>query len=100
MFRYFTQRLIAFIPTLIGVSVLIFFAIRLIPGDVITATLGTEAGMLTAAQRASLERYYGLDRPPVEQYFVWLGEAARGNLGQSVRHGQPVLDLISVSADA
>ena len=94
MFRYFTQRLIAFIPTLIGVSVLIFFAIRLIPGDVITATLGTEAGMLTETQRAALERYYGLDKPPVEQYFVWLGEAARGNLGQSVRHGQPVLNLI------
>src|SRR5690606_2240647 len=87
--------LIAFIPTLIGISILVFAAIRLIPGDIITATLGTEAGMLTAAQRASLERYYGLDKPPVEQYFIWLGEALQGNLGESVRHGRPVLELIT-----
>lgn len=94
MFRYLTQRLIAFIPTLIGISILVFGAIRLIPGDMITATLGTEAGMLTETQRASLERYYGLDKPPVEQYFIWLGEAVQGNLGHSVRHGKPVLELI------
>jgi peptide/nickel transport system permease protein len=94
MLRYLTQRLIAFIPTLIGISILVFGAIRLIPGDIITATLGTEAGMLTTAQRAALERYYGLDKPPLEQYFVWMGEAVQGNLGHSVRHGRPVLELI------
>lgn len=92
--RYLAQRLVAFIPTLIGVSLLIFFAVRLIPGDAITAQLGTEAGMLTETQRASLERYYGLDRPPVEQYFVWVGEMLQGNLGYSIRHGKPVLQLI------
>jgi peptide/nickel transport system permease protein len=95
MLRYLLQRLVAFIPTLIGVSLLIFIAIRLIPGDAITAQLGTEAGMLTEAQRASLERYYGLDKPAVEQYFVWFGEAVRGNLGFSIRHGKPVTDLIA-----
>jgi peptide/nickel transport system permease protein len=94
MLRYLLQRLIAFVPTLLGVSVLIFLAIRLVPGDAITATLGTESGMLTPEQRASLERYYGLDKPAVEQYFVWMGEALRGNLGYSIRHGKPVLDLI------
>lgn len=94
MLRYLTQRIIAFIPTLLGVSVLVFVAIRLIPGDAITATLGTEAGMLTEAQRASLEQYYGLDKPPLQQYFVWIGEAVRGNLGYSIRHGKPVLELI------
>lgn len=94
MLRYLAQRAIAFIPTLIGVSLLVFIAIRLIPGDAITANLGTEAGMLTETQRAALERYYGLDRPPVEQYFVWMGEALQGNLGFSIRHGAPVLDLI------
>ncbi len=94
MLRYLVQRFIAFIPTLLGVSVLIFFAIRLIPGDAISATLGTEAGMLTANQRAALERYYGLDKPAGEQYFIWLGEALQGNLGFSIRHGKPVLELI------
>ncbi|GIL08946.1 MAG: ABC transporter permease [Chloroflexota bacterium] len=94
MLRYLAQRAVAFIPTLIGVSLLVFFAIRLIPGDAITATLGTESGMLTQNQRAALERYYGLDRPAGEQYFVWLGEAVQGNLGFSIRYGEPVLALI------
>ena len=94
MIRYLTQRLIAFIPTLLGVSILVFLAIRLVPGDQITAQLGTESGMLTEEQRASLERYYGLDKPVVEQYFTWLGDAIQGNLGFSVRHGRPVTELI------
>lgn len=94
MLRYIAQRLIAFLPTLLGVSVLVFFAMRLIPGDAITAQLGTEAGMLTPTQRAALERYYGLDKPPLEQYFIWLGEVLQGNLGFSIRHGKPVLEVI------
>lgn len=94
MRRYILQRLIAFIPILLGVSLMVFVAIRLIPGDVITATLGTESGMLTDAQRESLRRYYGLDKPPTEQYLTWLSQAAQGNLGVSTRHGKPVLELI------
>lgn len=94
MIRYLTERAIAFIPTLLGVSLLIFGAIRLVPGDAIVAMLGTEAGMLTQTQRASLEAYFGLDKPVAEQYITWLGGALRGDLGLSVRHGQPVLQVI------
>jgi peptide/nickel transport system permease protein len=94
MTRYLTQRALAFIPTLLGVSILVFLAIRLIPGDAIIAMLGTEAGMLTETQRAELEAYFGLNKPVVEQYFNWAGNVLQGNLGHSVRHGQPVLDLI------
>lgn len=94
MIRYITQRFITFIPTLLGVSILVFVAIRMVPGDQITAMLGTEAGMLSETQRASLEAYFGLDKPPVEQYFSWLGHAVRGDLGYSVRHGIPVTQLI------
>lgn len=94
MLRYLTQRFIAFVPTLLGVSILIFGAIRAVPGDSIVAMLGTEAGMLTETQRASLEEYFGLDRPPVEQYVRWMGGVVRGDLGLSVRHGAPVLDVI------
>jgi len=95
MFRYLLRRLLASVPILIGVSILIFLAIRLVPGDAITATLGTEAGMLSDEQRASLRSYYGLDRPIVEQYFYWIGEALHGNLGFSIRQGKPVTDLIA-----
>mgnify|MGYP000952836705 CR=1 FL=1 len=95
MRRYLVQRVLAFLPILIGVSLLVFMAIRLIPGDVITATLGTEAGMLTDTQRESLRRYYGLDRPVTEQYVNWITRAVVGDLGISTRHGKPVTELIA-----
>jgi peptide/nickel transport system permease protein len=94
MIRYLTQRIIAFIPTLLGVSILIFGTIRLVPGDAIIAMLGTEAGMLTETQRQSLEVYFGLDKSPLQQYFIWLSGVVRGDLGLSVRHGQPVVNVI------
>jgi peptide/nickel transport system permease protein len=94
MLRYLVQRIIAVIPTLIGVSLLVFIAIRLVPGDAITTMLGTEAGMLTDAQRAALERYFGLDKPVAEQYVSWMGNVLQGDLGYSVRQGKPVLALI------
>ena len=94
MLRYLAQRFVVVIPTLIGISLLVFIAIRLVPGDAITTMLGTEAGMLTATQRASLEAYFGLDKPVVEQYFSWIGRVVRGDLGYSVRYGKPVLTLI------
>ncbi len=94
MARFIFKRFLSFIPTLIGVSLLVFFAIRLIPGDAIVATLGTEAGMLSQTQRASLERYYGLDKPAIQQYGIWLAGSLRANLGFSVRHGKAVSQLI------
>ncbi|GAB4524791.1 MAG: ABC transporter permease [Anaerolineae bacterium] len=94
MTRYLVERLIAFLPTLLGVSILVFAALRLIPGDQITAQLGTEAGMLSEAQRAALEEYYGIDKPVVQQYFTWLGDVLTGNLGFSIRQGREVLGLI------
>ena len=70
MLRYLAQRALAFVPTLLGVSILIFFAIRMVPGDSIVAMLGTEAGMLSEAQRAALERYFGLNNR-IEQIRRW-----------------------------
>ncbi len=94
MLRYLLQRLITAIPTLIGVSLMAFIAIRVIPGDAVKAMLGTEAGALTDTQRAALERYFGLDKPATEQYFTWLGNVLQGDLGYSVRHGKTVWSLI------
>ena len=94
MLHYILNRLLLAIPTLIGVTLLVFVAIRLVPGDSITAMLGTEAGLLTETQRQSLEAYFGLDKSPAAQYFSWLGNVLRGDLGFSVRLGEPVGDLI------
>lgn len=87
------HRIAQAVLTLFGVAVFIFIMLRAIPGDQITAGLGTEAAALTPAQRASLEAYYGLDKPLVEQFFSWLGNVFTGNLGFSARAQESVLDL-------
>ena len=92
--NYLTQRLLTFPLILLGVSVLVFFAIRLVPGDAITAMLGTEAGLLTPAQRASLASYFGIDQPIVTQYGHWVLGLLQGNFGISTTYGKPVLPVI------
>ncbi len=81
------------IPTLLGISIVIFLLIRLIPGDTISAMIGTQY-KLTEAQAASLRAYFGLDKSIPEQYFIWLGAALQGNFGYSVRSGTPVMSEI------
>src|SRR6218665_1446785 len=92
--NYLTQRLLTFPLILLGVSVLVFFAIRLVPGDAITAMLGTEAGLLTPVQREALATYFGIDQPIHIQYWRWLTGLFEGNLGISATYGRPVLGVI------
>jgi peptide/nickel transport system permease protein len=88
--RYVAVRLASAIPTLLGVSVLTFLFIRLIPGDAIAARLCTSTA-LTPDQLASLRAYFGLDQPLALQYWNWLSALARGDFGFSIRTGRPVL---------
>ena len=92
--NYVIQRLITFPLILLGVSILVFFSIRLIPGDAITAMLGTEAGLLTPDQRAALANYFGIDQPVWTQNGRWLTGLFHGDLGISVTYGKPVLGII------
>ena len=80
--------------TLFGVALTVFVILRAIPGDQISAGLGTEAAALTEGQRASLIDYYGIDQPLYTQFFSWLGNVVTGNLGFSSRAQKSVLDLI------
>ena len=91
---YLTRRLLTFPLILLGVSSLVFVAIRMVPGDAITAMLGTDAGLLTPAQRQSLASYFGIDRPWPVQYWHWLVGLLHGDLGISVTYGRPVLQII------
>lgn len=93
MQRFIAQRLFAFIPTLFGISIIIFTVMHLIPGDTIDAMIGTQF-KLTEAQAQALREYYGLDKPLPEQYVRWLLAALQGDFGLSVRRGEPVLPLI------
>jgi peptide/nickel transport system permease protein len=88
--RYLAQRLAGAIPTLLGVSVLTFAFIRLIPGDAIAARLGTSTA-LTPEQLASLRSYFGLDQPLPVQFWTWLTSLLHGDAGYSIRTGRPVL---------
>jgi len=85
--------MLSLIPTLFGVSLVVFLVIRMIPGDTVSAMIGTEA-KLTEAQAQALREYFGLDRPLPEQYVRWVLNALRGDFGYSARKAEPVLPLI------
>ena len=91
MTRYVVRRLAQSAAVLLGVSVLVFAVIHLVPGDPIRVALGTRFDQTT--YDALLERS-GLDRPLVTQYFSWLASALQGDLGVSFRTGQPVTSMI------
>jgi peptide/nickel transport system permease protein len=87
--RYIAVRLAGAVPTLLGVSILTFLFIRLIPGDAIAARLGTSTA-LTPDQLADLRAYFGLDQPLPVQYWNWVSSLLRGDAGYSIRTGRPV----------
>ncbi len=92
--RYLSARLGGTVATLAGVTVIVFVVLRALPGDAVTARLGTQAGVLTGEQLAALERYYGVDQPVWQQFSSWLVSLLTGNFGVSVDSGVPVLSLI------
>lgn len=91
---YPLRRLLVFPLVMLGVSVFVFIAIRLVPGDAITAMLGTESGLLTPAQREALTAYFGLDQNWFVQFWRWLSRVVQGDLGISTTYGKPVLTII------
>lgn len=91
MTRYVLQRFLALIPVLIGISIVTFFLIRFIPGDVVDLMLGNQA-QVSAEQKAQMRAQYGLDDPIYVQYFRWAADAMRGDLGESIRSGESVMD--------
>jgi peptide/nickel transport system permease protein len=79
--------------TLLGLTVLIFLMLRLIPGTVVEQMIGADA-VVSPAMVAELKRFFGLDQPWYMQYGHWLGQLAHGDLGTSWRTGKPVVSLI------
>lgn len=91
MLNYLAGRLVALIPVVIGVTVIVFSIMHFAPGCPVMLMLGPEAPVEAAeALRARL----GLDDPVHVQYLRWAGGVLRGDLGQSIRGHQPVLDAI------
>src|SRR5712692_2313230 len=87
MAPYVARRLAQLIPILVGVSVLVFLFVHLIPGDPAYAMLGERA---TPESVARIHHQLGLDRPLALQYFDYVGKLVRGDLGTSIVTSQSV----------
>ena len=95
MGRYIAKRLLSLIPVLLGVSVIVFFLVRLIPGSALQMYLGTQVEA-TPEQMEELKRLFGEDRPVPVLYAEWLGRVLQGDFGHSLRTGRAVLpDIVS-----
>jgi peptide/nickel transport system permease protein len=94
MGRYVAVRLYAMGLTLAGLTVLVFFMLRLIPGTVVEQMIGADA-VVSPEMVAELRRFFGLDQPWYTQYAAWISRLAQGDLGTSWRTGKPVLELIA-----
>ena len=88
---YILKRLLSAIPVLLGITVIVFLIMAMIPGDPATAILGSYA---TPENIERLNRHLGLDEPLWRQYFIWLGNLLQGDFGRSFALNRPVLDEI------
>ena len=94
MLAYTIRRLLLAVLTIVGVSAVVFFVVRLAPGDVVSVRLG-ESGQLSTAQIEEARKDLGLDDPSYVQYFRWAGDVARGDFGNSLWTGRSVGSQIS-----
>jgi len=92
MLAYGLKRLLHVIPVAIGVSIVCFLLIHIAPGDPLAAVLPTDA---SAEQQAEMRAFYGLDRPLVIQYCLWLWRVLHGDLGVSIATGRSVVGEIA-----
>lgn len=86
------RRLLLLIPTAVGVTIITFFMVHLIPGDPARTILGIHA---TPRAIAILHREWGLNRPLADQYWLFMDRLLHGNLGRSLYYGTPVSGLIT-----
>ena len=97
MRTYVLRRLLLFIPTLVGASLLIFVLMRLVPGDIaeiLVYQTGTESSAIQERQIQQIREELGLDRPIALQYLAWMGNALRGDFGHSYTQRRPVTDIL------
>jgi peptide/nickel transport system permease protein len=91
MHNYLIKRLLSTIPVLIGISLLLFFMLRMLPGDPAQVLAGQ---MATPQEIENIRHQLGLDRPVYEQYVIYLSHLVRLDLGRSARTQNPVIDEI------
>jgi peptide/nickel transport system permease protein len=91
MFNFIIKRLLAMIPVLLGISLLLFFMLRMLPGDPAQVLAGQ---MASPEEVETIRRQLGLDRPIYVQYLSYLGRLAHLDLGRSARTQNPVIEEV------
>ena len=86
------RRLALLVPTAVGVTIITFFMVHLIPGNPAVTILGQRANPTTVA---ALDQQLGLNQPLIEQYWLFIDRLFHGNLGQSLYYQVPVSSLIT-----
>jgi len=105
VYKYILRRLILMIPTLIGISVLVFTLTQVVPGGPVeqfmnklkfggSGDTGRASAEITEELRAELNKLYGFDQPVHIRYFKWVGNLLKGNLGDSYEYKEPVSSVI------
>jgi peptide/nickel transport system permease protein len=92
MTQFIIRRLLLLFPVLIGILLVTFIIVRLIPGDPCVAMLGERA---TPAACSAFRQRFGLNDPVIIQFVRYLTNVVQGNFGDSIRFGRPVVDIIS-----
>src|SRR5258705_12344548 len=96
MYQYIVRRLAFGAFTVIGVSIVVFFVLRVLPGDPLVAIFGPEGfTKLSAADRAGYMQQLGLSDPLIVQYLHWIGDIASGSLGRSFFRAESVAEMIA-----
>lgn len=93
--RTFFSYSVKIISLLLAVSVIAFVLVSFSPIDPVQQYILGLGTAVSPEQRAEIEEYWGVNEPPVERYFTWLGELLKGNWGESALYRRPVMDIIS-----
>src|SRR5437870_9722388 len=93
MRTYLLKRLLQIIPTVLGITFVVFVMMRSVPGDPVVSLLGDA---YTEEDAIKARHEYGLDKPVLVQYVIWLGKLVRGDWGVSILSGRPVLSDVMV----
>ncbi|WP_120633742.1 ABC transporter permease [Ruegeria sp. EL01] len=88
---YIVKRLVSAVPVLLGITIIVFLIMSLIPGDPATAILGSYA---TPENMEKLNRDLGLDKPVITRYFIWITNMLTGDFGRSYSLNRPVIDEV------
>ena len=91
MFRFIVRRVLLMLPILLGISLVMFVLLRVVPGDPAVMALNVYA---TPERVAELRALWGLDRPIIEQYGMFLTQLAHADLGYSYFYRQPAISLV------